>query len=143
MNEGAASEGRPPGADAGFARKPRVRRRDESLEVPPRSAFEAELDTIVERVSWVEAAGREDFFDGSPSYDVAWMAIIRLAGLFEVRRFEPFLDVVDPIVVRGIRATRQNAGHGGYRQMDDDEFWHTANTDVPSLVSRLRGAHAA
>jgi hypothetical protein len=120
-----------------FTRRPREPRSEGDLEVPPRQAFDAELDAITDRVSRVVAAGRTAFIDGSPGYDVASMAIIRLAGLFEVRRFHPFLAGVTPIEQRSIKASRQYAAHGGYREMDD-EFWHTITIDVPELVSRLR-----
>lgn len=140
MNEPPAGEERSPRAGARFARTPRVHRSEEELEVSSRSAFDAELDAIAQRADRVAAAGRAAFIDGSPSYDTASMAIIRLAGLFEVRRFAPFLGIVDPIEARGIRATRQYAAHGGYREMDDDEFWRTITEDVPEFVNRLRSA---
>mgnify|MGYP005810839021 CR=1 FL=1 len=130
--------GTPHGPGERFARKPRGSRSEETLEVPPRQAFDAELDSISERVSRVVAAGRAAFVDGSASCDVASMAIIRLAGLFEVRRFGPFLLDVTQVEQRSIKATRQYAAHGGYREMDDDEFWHTIVTDLPTLVARLR-----
>lgn len=128
----------PSGLGDKFARKPRNPRADENLETPSREAFDAELDSITARVSRVATAGWDAFVDGSASYDVASMAIIRLAGVFEVRRFEPFLVEVTPVEQRSIKATRQYAAHGGYREMDDEEFWHTVTVDVPELISRLR-----
>lgn len=121
-----------------FARKPRGPRTADDLDVPPRQAFDAELDAITQRAGRVLAAGRAAFIDGSVSYDIASMAIIRLAGLFEARRFGPFLVNITPTEQRSIKATRQYAAHGGYREMDDDEFWHTVTVDVPDLVGRLR-----
>lgn len=128
----------PPGPGDRFARKPRKPRTEEDLEVPPRQAFDAELDAIIERVGRVVAGGRTAFVDGSPTYDAASMAVIRLAGLFEVRRFGPFLAGVAPGEQRSIKTTRQYAAHGGYREMDDDEFWDTVTIDIPGLVDRLR-----
>lgn len=122
----------------GFARRSREPRAGEDLEVPPRRAFDAELDAITDRVDQVVSTDRDDFTDGAPSYDIASMAIIRLSGLFEVRRFGPFLATVTPAEQRAIKATRQYAAHGGYREMDDDELWHTITIDVPDLVARLR-----
>jgi len=129
------------GSGERFHRRPRARgpRSEPGLDVDPRDAFDAELDAISTRVARVEAAGRSAFQDGSPGYDTASMAIIRLAALFEVRRFEPFLDGISPIERNAIRATRHHASHQGYRQMDDDEFWHTITVDVPDCVERLRG----
>lgn len=128
----------PPDPGERFTRKPRGPRADENLETPPREAFDAELDAITARVSRVATAGRAAFVDGSASYDVASMAIIRLAGVFEVRRFGPFLLDVTSVEQRSIKATRQYAAHGGYRVMDDEEFWHTVTVDVPELIGRLR-----
>ena len=96
------------------------------------------LDAIIERVGRVVAGGRTAFVDGSPTYDAASMAVIRLAGLFEVRRFGPFLAGVAPGEQRSIKTTRQYAALRGYREMDDDEFWDTVTIDIPGLVDRLR-----
>lgn len=109
------------------------------LEVPVEGAFTDELDGIMMRVTAVQSDGRERFQDGSASYDRASMAIIRLAAMFEASnlRFAPFLDSVSEAERNGIKATRQYAGHAGYRQMTDDIFWQTITEDVPALLRRI------
>jgi hypothetical protein len=108
------------------------------LPVPARREFDGELDGIQARIDRVVAAGRTDFGEGSPSYDVASMAIIRFAALLEVKRFAGFLAALTDTERRGATATRNFASHSGYRAMDEGEFWHTVTVDLPALIARLR-----
>jgi hypothetical protein len=100
--------------------------------------FIQELDLIYSRVRRVIDAGRAAFFDGSPSYDSASMAIIRLRALLDVKRFQPFLGQLTDAERRAINATRVVTAHAHYAVMDDEEFWHTVTRDVPDVVARLR-----
>ena len=130
----------PPGPGDRFARKPRKPRTEEDLEVPPRQAFDAELDAIIERVGRVVAGGRTAFVDGSPTYDAASMAIIRLAGLFEVRRFGPFLAGVAPgeqaVLAQGVGEVLRDAVAEHVRRLVAVEPRRDADAAHPGLRHR-------
>lgn len=124
-----------PGASGRFERRPR-----RQPAVGPHTDdknFWAEIAKIADRLERVRLSQRQDFFDSSPSYDAATVAIIRLHVLLEREEFADYFDVLDGDELKGIRATRNIASHG-YHGMNDDVFWATATIHAPAIISRLR-----
>lgn len=106
---------------------------------PAREVLADELDRISKRLARTEADGRDDFFEGSDSYDRAVVAVIRLTALFEdERRFGELLGEVTERERIGIRQTRNIAAHHGYASMDEETFWETATVDMPAFIAKLR-----
>lgn len=133
--------------DDGVRPQPFAARRaaPQGVKVPdPRRVLAAELDKIAARVEKVRAAGRDQFRDGEPAYDIGSIAIQRLAALFEDEvRLGPLVSAVAADEERkGIVATRNYTAHVGYTAMNDDVFWHTITVDVPAFIAKVRTAHA-
>jgi hypothetical protein len=126
----------------GVPRHATDRQLDDAKAVRDATDFAQELDLIESRVRRVLDAGRADFIDGSPSYDAASMAIIRLGALVDARRFERFLAALTEAERRAINATSVVTAHAHVALMADEEFWHTVTRDVPDVVSRLRARGA-
>lgn len=101
-----------------------------------------ELVRILRRTEIVSASPREDFSEGSPLYDVAGMAVIRLAALLERPEFSMHAHLLSVDETAAIRATRNIAAHAGYEGMNDDLFWTAVTTRVPAIVRRLLGDEA-
>lgn len=97
----------------------------------------AELEGILRRTDLVAATVRADFTDGAASYDVASMAVIRLAALLERSEFAPWARLLSDEEQAAIRATRNIAAHAGYTGMNDDLFWVAVTVRVPDVVRRL------
>lgn len=118
-----------------YVRQPRRQRRrpvthdDENIR--------GEISRILQRVQIVASSSRDDFADGSASYDIASMVIIRLASLTERSDFAPWAELLTPREIAAIRATRNIAAHAGYAVMDDDIFWRAVTFTVPEIVERL------
>lgn len=121
-----------------------VRPRNTSTDEGAPSAAEVlldELSRIELRVDDVIAQGRDDFAEGTESYDRATVAILRLAALFEdEQRFAEFLTVATSDERRGIATTRNIAAHSGYGAMNTEVFWRTVTARVPDLLTRIRAA---
>lgn len=97
-----------------------------------------ELGAIRRRLSdRVIGTSRADFHDGSPSYDAASMALIRLAALLERPGAGTPPGGIDESERRAVAAMRSVVAHSGYGSMNDDAFWVTATTELPALVDRL------
>ena len=108
-----------------------------------REVLTAELNAISVRLARTAADGRDQFFEGSDSYDRAIVATVRLAALFEdERRFGELLADVTDRERMGIRHTRNIAAHHGYASIDDDTFWETVTVDMPAFIAKLRGGDA-
>lgn len=118
--------------------RPRSSAPDEG--VPPAvEVLHQELARIEHRIDDVIAQGREEFAEGSDSYDRATVAVLRLAALFEdTKRFSGLLDVVTLDERRGITTTRNIAAHSGYGAMNTEIFWHTVTERLPEVITRLR-----
>lgn len=108
---------------------------------PAADLLAAELERIEKRIERVIGDGRDAFADGSDSYDHATVAILRLAALFEERRFQPLLASTTPEERQGITATRNIAAHIGYASMREQTFWETTTILVPAFVERIRRAN--
>lgn len=101
-----------------------------------------ELVRILRRTAIVSGSPREDFAEGSPIYDVASMAVIRLAALLERPEFATHAHLLSADETAAVRATRNIAAHAGYEGMNDDLFWTAVTTRVPAIVHRLLGDEA-
>lgn len=108
----------------------------------PRELLERELVRVDARISWILSEGRTAFSDDSLAYDVAVVAIVRLAALFEDEkdRYGELLSSVTVAERRGVIVTRNIAAHHGYDAMDVEEFWVTMTRDVPTLIGKIRQA---
>ncbi|WP_218973660.1 HepT-like ribonuclease domain-containing protein [Brevibacterium sediminis] len=102
-----------------------------------RANIRTELRAILRRTQSVAATAREEFSDGTASYDIAGIAIIRLASLTERAEFAIWMKLLTKDEVLSIRATRNIVAHAGYASMDDDRFWDTVTKRVPELIERL------
>lgn len=71
------------------------------------------------------------------------MILIRLASLFEEEGFHTFVSPVTPTERCAIATMGTIASHAGYREMDDVTLWRTLTTDIPELLTRLRGSGTA
>src|SRR4051794_842148 len=89
-----SSDDQPRDSGSKFSQRRRDASEDSLVSIPTdRDLFHQELDLIDHRILNVISAGKGAFFDGSPSYDQATVAIVRLAALFEDnKRFERFLE---------------------------------------------------
>lgn len=97
---------------------------------------------IERRIDDVIAQGREEFAEGTDSYDRAIVAVLRLAALFEdSTRCSDLLDVVTLDERRGITTTRNIAAHSGYGAMNTEIFWHTVTERLPGVITRIRAAN--
>lgn len=97
----------------------------------------AELSRVLDRARNVASGNRDTFMEGSPSYDVASVAMIRLASLFERPEFDPWASILSGDEVAAIRTIRNIVAHAGYMAMDDDIFWEAVTMRVPEIVERL------
>ncbi|GAA1808177.1 HepT-like ribonuclease domain-containing protein [Agromyces neolithicus] len=96
-----------------------------------------ELERVLRRLDAVAASARNEFVDGSSSYDAASMAVIRMAALLEDSATSKLADRLTEDEVRGIRTMRNIAAHGGYVGMDDDVLWRAVTVQLPQLVRGL------
>ena len=79
------------------------RARQNASRLHDRENLDAELALIRDRIDFVVAHGREEFYDGAQAYDVACMVIIRLAALLERAEFMPYLVTISEDERRAIR----------------------------------------
>jgi hypothetical protein avisC_05722 len=114
------------------------RARQNASRLHDRENLDAELALIRDRIDFVVAHGREEFYDGAQAYDVACMVIIRLAALLERAEFMPYLVTISEDERRAIRTTRNIAAHAGYRSMDDSLFWVAITRRVPEILDRIQ-----
>lgn len=126
-----------PDAEHGSGFKPHARREPESRGTATAATLRAELIRIRDRCTSVAQAGRGSFTEGSPSCDVASMALIRLASLLEKRAFNPYAALLTEEEVGAIKATRNIVAHAGYVGVNDDLFWATVTNRLPELLDRL------
>lgn len=96
-----------------------------------------ELGRILERTRVVAASDRAAFTEGTAAYDVASMAVIRLAGIFERPEAAHLAARLTDDERQAIRTTRNIVAHAGYQGMNDDLFWLAITERVPAIVSRL------
>lgn len=96
-----------------------------------------ELARILDRAQSVASGSRDDFADGTVSYDVASMLIIRLASLTERPEFAPWSASLSNYEINAIRTTANIVAHAGYAAMNDDIFWGAVTVTVPEIVNRL------
>lgn len=96
-----------------------------------------ELLRVRARAERVRAAGRDAFVDGSESYDIASMAIIRLAALLERAAPGRLAERLAAEEIAAIRTTRNIAAYAGYDGMNDEAFWRAITIRVPEIVDRL------
>lgn len=122
-------------AKSRFTPTPRGHRVEES--VHDVENIRAELKRIIGRARYVASTDRSEFVDGSTSYDVASMVIIRLASLTERPEFSHLAIRLTSDEVTAIRATRNIAAHAGYVAMNDELFWAAVTVRVPEIVNRL------
>lgn len=109
---------------------------------PALEVLREELVRIERRIDDVITQGREEFTEGSDSYDRATVAILRLAALFEdEKRFAALLSVVTLDERRGITTTRNIAAHSGYGAMNTGIFWFTVTERLPEVIARIRAAN--
>lgn len=111
--------------------------------VPPAAeVLHQELVRIEHRIADVIAQGREEFVEGSDSYDRATVAVLRLAALFEdARQFSGLLGVVTLDERRGITTTRNIATHNAYGAINTEVFWHTVTKRLPRVITRIHAAN--
>lgn len=103
--------------------KPRPRQRSEQPSPTDTQNLRDELLRIQERTIALKASDRATFTEGSATYDIASMAIIRLASLVERPEFAQVSELLTSDEVAAIRTTRNIAAHAGYVGMNDDLFW--------------------
>ena len=117
-----------------YRRPPRREKTDVDFD---QANIRTELRAILRRTQSVAATAREEFSDGTASYDIAGIAIIRLASLTERAEFAIWMKLLTKDEVLSIRATRNIDAHAGCASMDDDRFWDTVTKRVPELIERL------
>lgn len=117
--------------------EPRPRRRPERRTANDAENVRGELIRILHRTQTVSASGRDDFAEGTASYDVASMALIRLAALLERPEFAALARLLTADEAAAIRTTGEIAAHAGYEGMNDDLFWMAVTSRVPAIVRRL------
>jgi uncharacterized protein with HEPN domain len=106
--------------------------------------FLIELGKVSKRLDdKVRSSHREDFHDGSASYDAASMAVVRIHGLLERSQNQRFRQLLTVTEQRALGTVRNIITHGGYATMDDESFWETATAHLPDVVRRLREAAEA
>lgn len=116
---------------------PLPRRRAPKTSAHDEANIREELKRIRNRVDSVASSERDDFVDGSASYDIASMVIIRLASLTERSEFTPWAQALSQDEIAAIRTIRNIAAHAGYAVMNDDLFWEAVTEFVPEIVERL------
>jgi len=102
----------------------------------------AALTRIEERLDRVAKSERDDFHDGTASYDAASLAVIRLHALREASEYAVVFDVLEADESKGLSHMRNIASHTGYQSMDDDLLWDAATRLLPELLPRLRESAA-
>lgn len=120
--------------------EPIARRRSAQPGEHDRLNIRGELDRILTRTETVTRLGHDAFTEGSASYDVASMAVIRLAALLERAEFASFARLLSDDEVAALRTTRNIAAHAGYIGMNDDLFWTAITVRLPAIVRRLLAA---
>lgn len=120
--------------DEGFRRVPRRPPGGRNVDV---ENLRDELLRIGGRASAVAESPRSEFTEGSAAYDVASMAIIRLAALLERAEFADAAATLDESEIAAIRTTRNIASHAGYAAMNDEVFWQAVTHRIPGIVRRL------
>lgn len=103
-----------------------------------RVKFRDSLDAITTLLHHASIGGRDSFVRDSPAYASGSMVVIRIAALFETAEFSAYLDATPEEARGGIVTMRNIASHAGYRPMDDDVFWSTLTTLIPSLLAEWR-----
>lgn len=103
-----------------------------------RVKFRDSLEAITTLLHHARIGGRDSFVRDSPAYASGSMVVIRIAALFETAEFSAYLGTTPEEARRGIVTMRNIASHAGYRAMDDDVFWSTLTTLVPSLLDEWR-----
>lgn len=99
--------------------------------------FRDELLRIHRRTTTLASSDRTEFTEGSPTYDIASMALIRLASLLDRPEFAHLTTLLTVDERAAIRATRNIAAHAGYVGMNDDLFWVAVTVRVPGMIQRL------
>lgn len=117
--------------------EPRPRRTAERRTANDAENLRGELVRILRRTATVAASRHEDFTEGSLDYDVASMAIIRLAALLERPEFSASALLLTAEETAAIRTTRNIAAHAGYDGMNDDLFWIAVTSRIPAIIRRL------
>ena len=117
--------------------EPRPRRAPERRTANDAHNLRSELNRILRRTEVVSAAGRAEFSESDSNYDVASMAIIRLAALVERPEFAASAAQLSADEAAAIRATRNIAAHAGYGGMNGDLFWAAVTVRVPAIIRRL------
>lgn len=105
-----------------------------------RARFIECLDEIDAYLQIAVTDGRSGFEPRTGEYAAGTIAIVRTAALFEVDDFAAFLSATPPDAQRGIRQSRNIAGHAGYTAMDDDVLWTTLTVHLPALLTEWRSA---
>lgn len=123
------------GANARFS--PLPRRQAPKPSVHDEANIREELRRIRKRVEFVATSDRVDFVDGSASYDIASMVVIRLASLIERSELTRWAQALSHDEIAAIRTTRNSAAHAGYTGMNDELFWEAVTELVPEIVERL------
>lgn len=96
-----------------------------------------ELSQILRRAQSVASKPRDEFLEGTESYDVASMMMIRMASLIERPEFEPWAAVLTDDEINAIRTMRYIVAHAGYAAMNDDIFWISVTVQMPEIIERL------
>lgn len=122
---------------------PQPRRHALSRESTDLENLRDELMRIRGRTEAVVRSDRQAFTEGSATFDVASMAIIRLAALLERPEFAELAHLLSGEEVAAIRTTRNIASHAGYEGMNDDLFWAAVTIRVPAIIQRLLDGEAA
>lgn len=117
--------------------QPRTRRSPTQRSTTDDRNLRAELERILRRTEAVAATAREHFTEGSAAYDVASMAIIRLAGLLERPEFSTSASMLTEDELAAIRTTQSITAHGGYSGFNDDLFWVAVTVRLPTIIHRL------
>lgn len=117
--------------------QPRPRRPPSHRQSTDSTILVDELTRILQRTERVAATDPASFSDGTQPYDVACMAIIRLAALLERPEFTSATERLTPDERAAIRTTRNIAAHAGYRGMNDELFWAAITIRVPQIIQRL------
>ena len=117
--------------------KPRPRQRAAQPSLTDTQNLRAELLRIQKRTTMLTGSDRTKFTEGSATYDIASMVLIRLASLLERPECAQFTELLTSDELAAIRTTRTIAAHAGYAGMNDDLFWAAVTIRVPGIVQRL------
>ena len=117
--------------------QPKARRSSTERAANDRQRFRHELIQIRRRTQAVANSDRAAFAEGSPTYDVASMVIIRFAALLERSEFADFTHLLSADEITAIRTTRNIVAHAGYEGTNDDLFWAAVTIRVPAMIQRL------